>query len=190
MEEIKKDYNEKITALEPLSIKRPPKPEPKPEAPKPGPSIYTISFCLLFLLHLFAFCKFWEFSKLFSNFYEKFSYNFPIFREMISQILDNWLETFQFSKSCKKQMNETFVERITNLPGGQTDKLFLRVHCSLVLRQGTLWSWSQKRGGSDWFFGSWIIFWRFQNKWRPLRPRLGQIWTYILPKFEPKNCSA
>merc|ERR1711962_428790 len=35
MEEVKKDYNEKITALEPLSIKRPPKPEPKPEAPKP-----------------------------------------------------------------------------------------------------------------------------------------------------------
>merc|ERR1712226_872119 len=31
MEEIKKDYNEKINALEPLSIKRPPKPEPKPE---------------------------------------------------------------------------------------------------------------------------------------------------------------
>merc|ERR1712117_32762 len=30
MEEIKKDYNEKINALEPLSIKRPPKPAPAP----------------------------------------------------------------------------------------------------------------------------------------------------------------
>ena len=44
MEEIKKDYNEKINALEPLSIKRPPKPEPKPEAPKPGLAIDTIIF--------------------------------------------------------------------------------------------------------------------------------------------------
>ena len=85
MEEIKKDYNEKITALEPLSIKRPPKPEPKPEAPKPGLSTYTILFCLLFL---FAFCKFWKiwkFLKLFPNFYEKYSSNFPIFRVLSSK---------------------------------------------------------------------------------------------------------
>ena len=117
MEEIKKDYNEKITALEPLSIKRPPKPEPKPEAPKPGLSTYTISFCLIFFASFFALCKFWQFSKLFSNFYEKYSSNFPIFREMIFQIFDNKLETFQCSKNCKKQMKETFVERITDLPG-------------------------------------------------------------------------
>ena len=86
MEEIKKDYNEKINALEPLSIKRPPKPEPKPEAPKPGLSTYTISFCLLFCL-------------LFANFgkFESFQNYFPIFMKSILpifQFLESYLPNF------------------------------------------------------------------------------------------------
>ena len=46
-----------------------------------------------------SFSKFWKIGK--------FPNHFPIFGKMIFQILEKKLETFQFSNSWKKQMNET-----------------------------------------------------------------------------------
>ena len=48
----------------------------------------------------------WKLSKFIFQFLEKYFFNFRIFGKMIFQKLENKLETFQFSKFWKKQMND------------------------------------------------------------------------------------
>ena len=64
---------------------------------------------LLLWLHSFAFSKFWKignFPNLFSNFWKNIFPIFEFFGKIIFQKLENNLETIQFSKFWKKQMND------------------------------------------------------------------------------------
>ena len=51
----------------------------------------------------------WKLSKFIFQFLEKYFSNFRIFGKMIFQKLENKLETFQFSKFWKKQMNDATI---------------------------------------------------------------------------------
>ena len=51
----------------------------------------------------------WKLSKFIFQFLEKYFSNFRIFGKMIFQKLENKLETFQFSKFWKMQMNDPII---------------------------------------------------------------------------------
>ena len=80
--------------------------------------LITLMQCWFLLILASFICFFqilenWKLSKFIFQFLEKYFSNFRIFGKMIFQKLENKLETFQFSKFWKKQMNDANISTLS-----------------------------------------------------------------------------